>query len=203
VRVDDQRVSVIRCSLVLPWLGVHAREQCVSERRAAPGVLGDCASGSCRAGAPRSDARRPVGFSRVRIGFGSREQGAGPHWALCKGAGGAKPHRRHPSCGGILLHVLGVSEQLHPAERSGAAIGNYGVSVSCYHACRARPSASGGSRRRGDRTPFFGPPVMRVLVAFPFSSDERMRRGFRSSRIGGVGSGCTRGAKSSSSSCAS
>jgi hypothetical protein len=42
-----------------------------------------------------------------------------------------------------------------------------------------------------DRTPFFGPVVMRVLVAFPFSSGGRIRRGFGSSRIGGAGSGCT------------
>src|SRR5258708_6073437 len=46
----------------------------------------------------------------------------------------------------------------------------------------------------GDRTPFFGPLVMRVLVGCRSSSDGRTRRGFGSFRIGGVGSGCTRDA---------
>ncbi|HEY8777082.1 MAG TPA: NotI family restriction endonuclease, partial [Gaiellaceae bacterium] len=43
-----------------------------------------------------------------------------------------------------------------------------------------------------DRTPFFGPLVMRVLVGCRSSSGGRTRRVSGSSRIGVVGSGCTR-----------
>lgn len=63
---------------------------------------------------------------------------------------------------------------------------------------RQRSKLVGRERELGilvdDRTPFFGPVVMRVLVGLPSCSGGRIRWGFGSSRIGGVGSGCTRGA---------
>lgn len=137
------------------------------------------AAGGCALAAPRARVRQRE-RNRVIDLVAPRPAAIDPPSSL---DGAPAQSRSGPTCGDSLPIVWVRRDRVsRPASVSDVRCNRLGADTQAV----AAPALAGQERdyahrartRTADRTPFFGPPVMRALVGFPVSSGERTPRVF-------------------------